>query len=1146
MSWLLLLIAAPGLVAEFRFSGDFRNAPLAAHIGTSGAMTVTLAGVPLTRGESLVLGDPDWRPLYSSGRVQPTMEVTQNGDATVHRMTYADPPVNTTKTVREDPTGVAIRYDIRVAPDPQVQHVELTWGIPPEVLEGGKLVESGAEGRSLDFGGSKHSAAQLPPAVVFHTFLADLRVSFEGSTGSWWLDDLRDVDWARCYRLRFAPAYDPATGYEGVASLRFAARPPSASPFTPLDLGKAANRSLRDERAEDGAGGWTDQGDNDLRALMPGAYSSRGVPWQVSGSERAAIILRGRERPAFPDETPPIAIRGRVERLYFVQATAWQAEWREEVAAAEFAYADGRTLSVPIRHGVETADWWGARPPLQAAPAWTGENAQATVGLYLWRWDNPRPDVALASVVLRSTGSGACPILVAATALRPGLTAAQTALLDDAFSRSTQPEVSTEGWLPIAIPWRDGPEAGSALDVSFLLDPPAGKHGFLKVEGGHFVFEKTGQSARFWGTNAALRGPFPEKSLAPQIAEAWAQQGVNMARMHLYAIYDETLLSPDGGLNPEMLDRLEYLIAQLAERGIYTYMDLNDGMIWQRLTEETLPDTGGANLKRASIFDRTLIDCQKRLAAEFFTHTNPYRGLRMCDDPAVALYEITNENSLLSHWSDTKSAIPEPYYSELEARWNAWLRERYGSREELAKAWETEDGFQLPTGQDPVAGTVELPKSLANAPMTDGRRFALELQTAYLGEMYQHLRSIGVKAPIAGNNLTFSMADLEAARDMDFTAEGNYWDHPNVRARPITYNNQPALRGKPWEARMVPELGRTKLAGKPFVAREWNFCFPNDYRCEGLLYTAAYASFQDWDGLLFYCATGSFDGGSWGRFADNPAVLIHSQQTDPATWGLSPLAALLYLRGAVRPDPQCVTYALTEEDTLGNRGLWSRCRFAPLIARTETLLTGPQLGELPPQTVAWHDASTVLSVDDAAEPEDRYREFCRWLGIPESHTLRSRTGALEWAGQPGVLTIRTPSVQAACGAVAQAERIDLGALSITAMTRYCTIAAASLTEEALTESSRILLCAVGGARNTDQQVENGRLLEFGKAPVLFEPVSATLMLQHEGASGLQVRSLDPATGAVISEVPVNADDGRIVFQIGPQYRSIYYEIARGS
>ena len=48
-------------------------------------------------------------------------------------------------------------------------------------------------------------------------------------------------------------------------------------------------------------------------------------------------------------------------------------------------------------------------------------------------------------------------------------------------------EKSEGAWFPFYIPWNYC--EGSRVDFSFLLDAPAGKHGFLKSRGGHLYFE---------------------------------------------------------------------------------------------------------------------------------------------------------------------------------------------------------------------------------------------------------------------------------------------------------------------------------------------------------------------------------------------------------------------------------------------------------------------------------------------------------------------------------------------------------------------------------------------------------------------------------------------------------------------------------
>ena len=76
----------------------------------------------------------------------------------------------------------------------------------------------------------------------------------------------------------------------------------------------------------------------------------------------------------------------------------------------------------------------------------------------------------------------------------------------------------------LAVYRREGSQAaepalpGSALDMSGLLDAPAGRHGFLTVRGDRFVFED-GTEARFWGGNLFGEANFPDKANAERLAD---------------------------------------------------------------------------------------------------------------------------------------------------------------------------------------------------------------------------------------------------------------------------------------------------------------------------------------------------------------------------------------------------------------------------------------------------------------------------------------------------------------------------------------------------------------------------------------------------------------------------------------------------
>ena len=83
-------------------------------------------------------------------------------------------------------------------------------------------------------------------------------------------------------------------------------------------------------------------------------------------------------------------------------------------------------------------------------------------------------------------------------------------------------------YIPYPFYWDDTP-----IDISFVFkgEKPAGKHGFLKVSGGKFVFED-GTKAKFWGTNFNNGLNFPPFDFTEKIAERLAKIGINIVRFH--------------------------------------------------------------------------------------------------------------------------------------------------------------------------------------------------------------------------------------------------------------------------------------------------------------------------------------------------------------------------------------------------------------------------------------------------------------------------------------------------------------------------------------------------------------------------------------------------------------------------------------
>lgn len=244
----------------------------------------------------------------------------------------------------------------------------------------------------------------------------------------------------------------------------------------------------------------------------------------------------------------------------------------------------------------------------------------------------------------------------------------------------------SEKLFPFVIPWDDSSE--NITNISGWIEKPAGKNGFITVKEGKF-YTGDGKRIRFFGTNLTFGACFPEKDVAEKVAKRMARFGINIVRFH----HMDSRYAPNGildptykdklHLDPGQLDKLDYFIYQLKKNGIYVDLNLK---VSRKLTDaEGFPDWEKLPVmdKGVDIFEHRMIGYQKIYARDLLTHLNPYTGTRYVDEPAVAIIEINNENSLfLSWWRGWRTRndkLPEHYTKELNLLWNLFLKRKYGS-----------------------------------------------------------------------------------------------------------------------------------------------------------------------------------------------------------------------------------------------------------------------------------------------------------------------------------------------------------------------------------------------------------------------------------------------------------------------------------
>lgn len=246
--------------------------------------------------------------------------------------------------------------------------------------------------------------------------------------------------------------------------------------------------------------------------------------------------------------------------------------------------------------------------------------------------------------------------------------------------------------------------AGSAPDFSTLglLDPPAGKHGWLRAVGDHFEFSGApGKPVRFYGVNVVWSALYLDPDECDRFAVLLSRAGYNSVRIHHC---ERELVDPDAPdtltFRPDSLDRLDYFVAAMKRRGISTSIDL---FVSRPVKAQ---EVFGEGEGRAGNFEM-LVPVSERafanlceFARRLLTHVNPYTGLAWKDDSASRLSRSSTR--ACSCTTGTGSTRARPLW---EAAFSRWLLQSYGGRAGLAAAW----GEALGAGEDPARGTVSLP-----------------------------------------------------------------------------------------------------------------------------------------------------------------------------------------------------------------------------------------------------------------------------------------------------------------------------------------------------------------------------------------------------------------------------------------------------
>lgn len=586
-----------------------------------------------------------------------------------------------------------------------------------------------------------------------------------------------------------------------------------------LDLTPVVNRGLADAVADDGKGGWTDQGpENDLSKLKPGRLTVQGIDFDIinpaANQGNACLVFDGAGRTTGVTQAS-VEANGQFDYLYLLHSTAWGTRQQgQEVATVQVEYQNGSTQNFPVICGRDVADWWRPLNLPNGIVGWVGENGSAYVGLFVSQF--PLKNQPVKSVTFTGNGKLVWGIIAATLSSRT----------IDLKTENAVFITPGENWQPIKFE-RDI-EKGSIMDSSALSDAPAGKYGFLRAVDGKLAFEKRrSQPVRFYGINLVRGSAMMTKEWSERLADRLVRTGYNLVRFQVYEddiITDNPKVSTE--LDPEKVDRFGYFINCLKQRGIYITFDLYSGRRIRAGEIPEYPATPVPFMPLVFLYDSALNNWQT-FARNIFNYKNPYTGLALKDDPILIGVSYMNEDDIL--------AIYRPVENLYRAEFAKWLKENNAKGDAIAN--------------DPAGFN----------------RFILYRYATTTAQMQKTFDEIGVKCLVSDQSVNNEILLTLLRNKYQFADIHAYYDHPvvfdagNMSTLPSRCNNVSGL-DNPAKMEAPALIFPLRIFGKPLVCTEWNFAMPNTFHAEGGALFGAYSALQDYDSIVRFCYSNGAQG----------------------------------------------------------------------------------------------------------------------------------------------------------------------------------------------------------------------------------------------------------------------------------------------
>ena len=692
----------------------------------------------------------------------------------------------------------------------------------------------------------------------------------------------------------------------------------------------------------------------------------------------------------------------------------------------------------------------------------------------------------------------------------------------------------------------------SVIDMSRLIEAPAGRKGFLKRDGADLRFERDQKPIKFWAVGSAP-GRMSREQME-QAAKWYRKHGVNLVRQHT-VLGATGLMNADGEFDKARLDSYDRWFAAMKEQGVYStwsviyphhgpMLQKHDGLDPAIFAEMDGSDTRNDGNRRPIVlndflnFDRQLQDIVLKYFRKLLDHTNPYTGLKYKDDPALAVLEFQNESNIFFHTLNVLRSGKTPLFAKImRKRFFQFIRKKYGNKDAVARAWKNrwDRNDKWEADELGLMGAYhwgsEGPKyEYAGQTRRAGDyiEFLTEIQNEYFQRREKEVRQLGFKGVSVttawrSGGPAASMANLFSDTSADMIDRHNYNGGGDGHHR-ITegkVNNMTHL-GQP--GRGLLNLALYQVENRPFGVSEWSMMPPAPYKAEAAPLYAFYGmGLQGWDASYHFNCGANRYGDGWPNLSKYVSHTPHYMGQFPA------LAFALY-NNHIKEGEVVAARQLVKKDLFAGKDVLSQA----LSGGSHDQKTLMGKFTTPPEAVAIGRITVGFSGGKAVKKD------LKPYWDANKKVLTSTTGDLVWHYGERFVEVRTPKTQAVIG-FASGRKIDLPGVSVNLKTPFVSLIFSPLDNEDLERSNHILITAMARDKQTGSvyNADWSGLTQVGGPPLLMEPVQCSI--KFKGSSVSQVRPLDVYGVPKKQSVKLQPDGS---FKIDGTYQTYYYEVKR--